>query len=302
MLAATLTTVVETQVQPHWRHAQELGQTGGTYKPLRLRPCAPTGHMLDATGGTGHQDTPTQVTSWAEQLTQQILISQEELLKVAPTVRTATTGQHHLPRQICKRRQRLVQARAALADNIRSGDTTQQLPPHLQSRLHELLTATPPPSPTQACRALHKQVGAEIRQIDQEHMSRRRRMKTLKIQALIDTKLKIGGKIVTGQYQKPNQMALHAIQTHDDKLVTDPQQVVQLVEEYYTSKMAPATGVKNGKYLPTQHPRTYPWMQPGAQDGFEMTTPATRARQEGKFMSLHQQMVTASPHSCSSTT
>jgi hypothetical protein len=77
----------------------------------------------------------------------------------------------------------------------------------------------------------------------------------------------------------------------DGHLVTDPTGVLAAVERYYTRKMLPATWVKHGRYLPTEQPRTYPWLQEGSTDPFQLATPAVGDRDEGRGKTLHQRII-----------
>jgi hypothetical protein len=292
-LAQELERVVAKQVLPYWAGTQTQQHPGGVYPRMQLAsPSCP--HTADGDRQEGEDSqgpgSEQQVEHWAHTMVDLVLASHAELVKVAPKAHQSPDGQHHLPRGVSRQRQRLVEARGHLARAARTKPEIGTLPEAVRTRIVQAQDSNPVISLEKAYKQTHKQIGDELRQLDAKHVSRRRRGRIEKVQALIDTKLSVGGKLVTGQYKARNSSALLAVMDGDEGLITEPTEVLTAVERYYTNKMLPATGVKHGRYLPAEQRRTYPWMQRGAPDPFKLTTPAVAAREAGQGATLHERM------------
>lgn len=103
-----------------------------------------------------------------------------------------------------------------------------------------------------------KETKKELKLLDTQHRKMEAQDRVLKLRALIDRRQKVGNKMITGQYKGTNSMALKVVEV-DGQTHTTPEAVMEATVKYYTRKMVPATGVKNGKYYPEDQPRAYPW-------------------------------------------
>jgi hypothetical protein len=167
---------------------------GGVYPRLQLvgRPDQQEGDTC-AQQPSGGMDTTQQVEIWAQTLVELVMASHAELAKTAPKTNAAPGGHHYLPKGVSRQRRRLVEARACLARAARSQLGLETLPATVCAKVHQTQEAHPAISLQQAYQKTHRQLGAELREVDQQHISRRRRARMHKVQALIDTKLSIGG-------------------------------------------------------------------------------------------------------------
>jgi ribonuclease HI len=280
-VADTLQKVVEEHVIPYWQ-ARQTGHTSGRYPTMQLDVLPGTTVEGGAQGSSPEgrlQDTQQQVEAWASRMVDLILESRQVLMEVAPTCTVRPGGQHCLPRVTARRlataqqlrRQLAAAQRADSTDPIRDAQLLQKVQGHVTQGL--TLRA--------ACRKEHTRLGYSIRSINKEHVSRRQQTRKAKIQALVDSKLKVGGKIVTGQATARNTVALQAVINAKGEVVQQPTEVMRVVEEYYSRKMRPASGVKTGQYPLPQEQNPYPWQREGALDPFELSTAAQSSQAAG---------------------
>jgi exonuclease III/ribonuclease HI len=279
-LAHELEAVIRQQVQPYWANRQRDHQQG-IHPPMQL--CASgtqagAGDLEDT-----KRNTRQQVEAWALRLVDICQTARSTALTMGPSHTSTPGGRHHLPRGISRRRAKLVGYRRRLAEALRSGGG---LGRDCKAELYARLQQQPAQHDRQAkgdhtqLRATYKQIGREISAIDQEHTSRRKQERINKLQALMDTRLKVGAKLVTGQCKGKNTMTLRAVETSQG-LETDPDRVQKVVQDFYSKKMQPATGIKHGKYLPQEVPRDYPWMSESGQDAFTLCTAGIEQRTAG---------------------
>ena len=132
-----------------------------------------------------------------------------------------------------------------------------------------------------------KETKKALKLLDAQHRKLEAQARILKLRALIDRRQKVGNKMITGQYKATNSMALKVVEV-DGQTHTTPEAVMEATVRYYTRKMVPATGVKNGKYYPEDQPRAYPWQMTTAVDHFTLETQATSPA--GNRDWLHKQM------------
>jgi ribonuclease HI len=89
-------------------------------------------------------------------------------------------------------------------------------------------------------------------------------------QKLVDARLKMGNKLMTGQYKQSTKHALRVLKDENGNIITEPDQVKQHIHETIAEKLKPAAGSS----APQQAPRQYPWELPGAIDKFTLETDA----------------------------
>jgi exonuclease III len=273
-LQQELEMVLGQQVRPYWQHRAE-HHNRGHHPHLTLAARHPEEDRENATRQ--------RIDEWAARLVDMCMAARSTALAVGPTHTVVPGGHHQLPRGMSRRRQKLVSQRKQLAEAIRAGGHGNERVEGLQQRLQTAITPASTRTEDQEVtqyRRLYKQIGREIAAIDAEHVSKRRQRKQATLEHLLDTRLKVGSKLLNGQYRRRNTVALRAVQTAAG-LEADPHKVEQAVHAYYTAKMQPATGVKHGKYLPHEVQRSYPWMEAGGIDKYPLCTAGVQQRTQG---------------------
>jgi hypothetical protein len=212
-----------------------------------------------------------------------LLQARDTILLRGPTTNHNDDNTHYRPRIVSLERQRLSKLRKQIVNLLRAetvSDTT-DLPAEVQSALNDSGTQVRRHSGAGAPLPLHDQlkglkvaIRKQIQSIDRQHQTQAKQRMIMKRQALYDRRQKIGNQIITGQYKGRNSMQLRALYNDASDVVIAPDQVMETIERYYTSKMIPAqgSGTKTGLYLPEHQPRTYPWMQEGCPNPFELAT------------------------------
>jgi len=122
----------------------------------------------------------------------------------------------------------------------------------------------------EALKAKYQELSKDIVRIDKEYLSFHAQEEAQKMRKLMEEKQKLGNKLATGQHQATPKSALKILKAEDGTTVTDPKDIMKVVEQYYSRKLAPGPSVKSGKYLPKDSPRDYPWQNKRAEDKFEL--------------------------------
>ena len=223
-------------------------------KSMQADPSKPP-PPLQIVPGTEHADaTPTEMERLSRCLVNLLLKARDTTLQKGATTIGNTSCKHYRPRRVSIRRTNLAKIKRQIIVALRE-DTVHadELPPKLKSKREQLLAEQ------QKCqllplskqlRILKVKVTKEMQAIDKEHHTQRKQTHIMKRQALYDTRQKVGNQIITGQYRGRNSMALKAIQTGETTVVTSPDRIREVIQEFYTAKMIPAsgTGTKTGHY------------------------------------------------------
>lgn len=218
------------------------------------------------------------------QIADQLMQTRDTILAEGPTTLTNPTGHHYRPRLVAVKRDGLIKLRKQVVQALRLENLEEvELPPEVCREIEALQRTEaeqssnllPPVRDT--LKLLKSKIRKELRIIDKEHQTKRKQNAIAKRQALYDQRQKIGNQMITGQFRGRNSMQLRAIKTGDDRVVTDPNAVMEAITNFYTPKMMPAAGPgsKTGLYHPSEQPRSYPWLNPNSPDRFDLATAVT---------------------------
>ena len=274
-LCERLEQILQQDVHPHW----------ASISAKSPRQPAP---IPSIEGLQSQQEIQALIDALGDQIIDLLTGVRDTALNSGPTVQHNSAGHHMYPRGTAKARKRIKANTKQVATAIRHQDATLIVEPMLKEKWETLQEASPLQAPEEGLKQLKRDLGKELRTIDREHAKLCQQEHLRKMQALYDDKQKIGNKIITGQYKGRNSAALHAIHT-EEGLITDPQAIVEIIEQYYTKKMVSATGIKTGKYMPSEAPRQYPWAQEGATDRFQLETAITTGAAPHNWLHSHIQ-------------
>ena len=274
-LCDRLEQILQQDVHPHW----------ASISAKSPRQPAP---IPSIAGLQSQQEIQALIDALGDQIIDLLTGVRDTALNSGPTVQHDPAGHHMYPRGTAKARKRIKANTKQVATAIRHQDATLIVEPLLKEKWETLQEASPLQAPEEGLKQLKRDLGKELRTIDREHAKLCQQEHLRKMQALYDDKQKIGNKIITGQYKGRNSAALHAIHT-EEGLITDRQAIVEIIEKYYTKKMVSATGIKTGKYMPSEAPRQYPWAQEGATDRFQLETAITTGAAPHNWLHSHIQ-------------
>ena len=261
-MATTLQNILTADVLPHWAALTSQAPDKPQLLPILQ-------------GLTQRHEIQQRMNELGEELTTLLCQVRDTVITHGPTVATNPTGLHMYPRTVKGKVKHLRSLRKQVAQAISRQDTAFVTDPDLLQELAELQDNHPDQDPDMCLKNLKQLLNKRMKAIDKWHLKVCQQGHIRKQQELYDRKQKLGNHIIIGQYKSKNNAALHAVQIATGTITTDPEQIMEVMEEYYTDKMAAPSGIKTGIYDPDLQPRQYPWAAPGADDPFTLCTALT---------------------------
>jgi hypothetical protein len=266
---------------------------------------AATPHQLTTLGG---QPARSVVENLAERVIDLLTRTQELALEICPTETHTRGGEHMRPRKVAKQRAAVINERRLLGELARAktqedADADQLVHIAQTWATHEKnverrqapqsiidLAANTTLSAEEWAETIQQEREQRTKKqkaIDREHMKIADQKEINRRRAELDKNQRLASKSIFGERDdaKPKG-GLIAVQDSTGRTTTNPEEVIAVVEEYFTDKQSAPTGVKDGKYLPGDAERNYPFSDPKAPDPYVLETLAT----SGPRHFLHQKM------------
>ena len=197
------------------------------------------------------------------------------------TTAPANGGRHYQSRGVARGWQRLRKWRREVAGR-RHTPSERQLPPGLQERLNTLRGAAAdsiaPPTPEELS-TLASTLRREMRIMDRVEERRNMQAQKKAFQRLLRERPKVGNRRATGATNQTPSDALKVMRDPDTgATLTDSDDIKSMIFRQMSKLTKAPGGTKNGRYLPGEVKRNYPFATQGATDTFTLHQPDAAQR------------------------